>query len=72
MRSCGWICGAGSSSQFDSTDLEQGNAEKGLEGSTGSGEGDWWLELASESDVEVLSYVDMATGPLSAMRWHRE
>ena len=60
--------GGHSSEQFDSTDLEQGNAEKGLEGSTGSGEGDWWLELASESDIEVLSYVDMATGPLSAMR----
>ena len=57
-----------SSEQFDSTDLEQGNAEKGLEGSTGSGEGNWWLELASESEIEVLSYVDMATGPLSAMR----
>ena len=60
--------GGDSSEQFDSTDLEQGNAEKGLEGSTGSGEGDWWLELASESDIEVLSYVDMATGPMSAVR----
>ena len=60
--------GGDSSEQFDSTDLEQGNAEKGLEGSTGSDEGDWWLELASESDIEVLSYVDMATGPMSAVR----
>ena len=59
---------AESSAEFDSMDLEQGNAEKGLEGSTGSGEGDWWLELASESDIEVLSYVDGATGPLSAVR----
>ena len=57
-----------SSARFDSTDLEQGNSEKGLTGSTGSGEGDWWLELASESDIEVLSYVDTATGPLSAVR----
>ena len=57
-----------SSEQFDSTDLEQGNSEKGLEGSTGSGEGDWWLELTSGSDIEVLSYVDTATGPLSALR----
>ena len=60
--------GAGSSEQFDSTDLEQGNSEKGLTGSTGSGEGDWWLELTSGSDIEVLSYVDTATGPLSAVR----
>ena len=60
--------GGESSEQFDSMDLEQGNSEKGLTGSTGSGEGDWWLELASESDIEVLSYVDTAAGPLSALR----
>ena len=56
------------SGQFDSSDLEQGNAEKGLEGSTGPGEGDWWLELSSASDIELLSYVDTASGPLSALR----
>ena len=60
--------GGDASADFDSTDLEQGNSEKGLTGSTGSGEGDWWLELTSGSDIEVLSYVDMATGPLSAVR----
>ncbi len=60
--------GAESSARFDSTDLEQGNAENGLAGSTGPGEGDWWLELSSASDIEVLSYVDTATGPLSALR----
>ena len=38
------------------------------EGSTGPGEGDWWLELTSESDIEVLSYVETASGPLSALR----
>ena len=56
------------SGQFDSSDLEQGNAAKGLTGSTGPGEGDWWLELSSASDIEVLSYVDTASGPLSALR----
>ena len=60
--------GAESSARFDSTDLEQGNSEKGLTGSTGSGEGDWWLELSSASDIEVLSYVDTAAGPLSGVR----
>ena len=60
--------GGHSSEQFDSTDLEQGSSEKGLVGSTGSGEGDWWLELTSGSAIEVLSYVDTATGPLSAVR----
>ena len=59
---------AESSAEFDATDLEQGNAEKGLTGSTGPGEGDWWLELTSASDIEVLSYVDTASGPLSALR----
>ena len=56
------------SGQFDSSDLERGNAEKGLEGSTGPGEGDWWLELSSASDIELVSYVDTASGPLSAVR----
>ena len=56
------------SGQFDSSDLERGNAEKGLTGSTGPGEGDWWLELSSASDIELLSYVDTASGPLSALR----
>ena len=59
---------AESSAEFDATDLEQGNAEKGLTGTTGPGEGDWWLELTSASDIEVLSYVDTASGPLSALR----
>ena len=59
---------AESSAEFDATDLEQGNAAKDLTGSTGPGEGDWWLELTSASDIEVLSYVDTASGPLSALR----
>ena len=56
------------SGQFDSSDLERGNAAKGLTGSTGPGEGDWWLELSSASDIELVSYVDTAAGPLSALR----
>ena len=56
------------SGQFDSSDLERGSAEKGLTGSTGPGEGDWWLELSSASDIELVSYVDTASGPLSALR----
>ena len=39
-----------------------------MKGSTGPGEGDWWLELSSASDIELLSYVDTASGPLSALR----
>ena len=57
---------AESSAEFDATDLEQGNAEKGLTGSTGPGEGDWWLELRSESDIEVLSDVSRRGRPAGA------
>ena len=41
---------------FNSDDLEAGNADKGLSGSTGSGEGDWRLELTTDLDIEVLAY----------------
>ena len=52
---------------FNSGDLETGNEEKGLSGGTGSGEGDWRLELSSELDIEVLAYVRTADGFLTAM-----
>ena len=42
--------------QFDTDDLENGNAEIGLSGGTGAGEGDWWLALSSDLDIEVLPY----------------
>ena len=47
---------------FNSEDLEFGNAGKGLTGSTGTGEGDRRLELSSELDIEVLSYVRTVGG----------
>ena len=52
---------------FDSLDLELGNTGKGLRGSTGSGLGDWWLELSGGPDIEVASYVRAADGFLTAM-----
>ena len=58
---------AGEAVQFSSEDLESGNAEQGLSGATGPGEGDWRLELTSERDIEVLSYVRTADGLLTAM-----
>ncbi len=58
---------AGAVSPFNSNDLEQGNAAKGLTGSTGAGEGDWRLELSSESDIEVLAYIRTTDGFLTAM-----
>ncbi|MCY4011095.1 MAG: DUF1588 domain-containing protein [Gammaproteobacteria bacterium] len=59
--------GANETRHFNSDDLEAGNAGKGLSGSTGAGEGDWRLELASGLDIEVLSYIRTADGFLTAM-----
>ena len=53
---------------FNSTDLEDGNAGKGLP--TGVGrptEGDWRLELASELNVKVLSYIRTSDGFVTSM-----
>ena len=53
---------------FNSDDLEVGNADKGLSGSTGAGEGDWRLELSSDLDIEVLAYIRTTSdGFLTAM-----
>ena len=58
---------AGETIHFNSADLENGNAGKGLSGSTGPGEGDWRLELDSGLDIEVLSYIRTGDGFLTAM-----
>ena len=59
--------GANETVHFNSDDLELGNAGKGLSGSTGTGQGDWCLELTSELDIRVLSYVRTPDGFLTAM-----
>ena len=58
---------SGQVAHFNSNDLEQGNAGKGLTGSTGAGEGDWRLALSSDADIEVLSYIRTTDGFLTAM-----
>ena len=60
--------GPGGTVHFDSFDLEDGNSGKGLSGSTGPGRGDWRLELSSELDIEVLSYIRTNDGLLAPMR----
>lgn len=52
---------------FNSDDLETGSPEKGLSHGIGAGQGDWRLELESDLDIEVLSYVRTADGFLTAM-----
>ncbi len=58
---------AGATAHFNSGDLEDGNAAKGLPTGVGSGEGDWRLVLDSDLDFEALSYIRTADGFLTAM-----
>ena len=58
---------AGETVHFNSGDLEDGNAAKGLPEGVGSGEGDWRLVLSSELDFEALSYIRTGDGFLTAM-----
>ena len=58
---------AGATAHFNSGDLEDGNADKGLPTGVGSGEGDWRLVLDSDLDFEALSYIRTADGFLTAM-----
>ena len=47
---------------FNSADLEDGNASKGLPEGVGSGEGDWRLELSTTLDIEPLAYIRTEDG----------
>ena len=58
---------AGAAAHFNSEDLELGAAGKGLSGSTGTGEGDWRLELSSDLDLEVLAYARAEDGFLTEL-----
>ena len=53
--------------EIDSDDLELGNATKYLSGHTGRGVGDWRLELVSDLDLEILTFVETDDGVLSPM-----
>ena len=48
---------ANGAAQFNSNDLELGNSNIGLSGSTGSGQGAWYLTLTSELEFDVFSYI---------------
>ena len=70
----GWAYGplelslpGGHAVHIDSRDLELGNVEKGLSGSTGSGIGNWRLALSSDLDIQVLAYVRMPDGFLTTV-----
>ena len=52
---------------FNSDDLELGNADKGLTGRTGAGDGDWRLDLSSDLDIHVSAYIRTRDGFLTAI-----
>ena len=52
---------------FNSADLESGNADKGIAGSIGAGEGDWRLELTTGLDIATLAYVRTGDGFLTSV-----
>ena len=58
----------GETGHFNSDDLENGNADKGLSGGVGPGTSQWRLELTSPLDIEVLSYLRTPDGFLTAMQ----
>ena len=72
--------GANAARHFNSSDLEDGNLDKGLSGGVGSGRGNWRLELDTDLDIEPLAYSrPLEDGFLTsvhevtenaAMRWH--
>ena len=58
---------AGEAAHFNSDDLEEGDADKGLSGGIGEGTGDWRLELASTFELRVLAYIRSDDGFLTSM-----
>ena len=52
---------------FNSDDLAQGNAAKGLTGSVSAGEGDWRLEIESGLPIEVLAYARTRDGFVTSL-----
>ena len=61
------MIGAGQTAHFNSDDIEKGNRDKGLSGGVGAGVGTWRLELRSDLDIEVLSYIRTADGFVTSM-----
>ena len=52
---------------FNSRDLEQGNASKGLPSGVGDGSGHWRLELSTALDIRPLAYIRTGDGFVTAM-----
>ena len=59
--------GANKTAHFNSQDLEVGNTGKGLPNGVGTGQGNWWLEVSSELNIEAIAYMRTADGFLTSM-----
>ena len=59
--------GAGKTVHFNSEDLEIGNTGKGLPEGVGTGQGDWWLEISGDLNIEAIAYMRTADGFLTSM-----
>ena len=59
--------GARAVKHFNSRDLEHGNSGKGLSGRAGDGYGNWWLELATDLEIEHLAYIRTRDGFVTNM-----
>ena len=59
--------GANETVHFNSGDLEEGSAEKGLDRGIGDGTGDWRLRVSSDLDLEVLAYNRTHDGLLTTL-----
>ena len=58
---------ANGAAHFNSGDLEDGNAAKGLPEGIGAGQGDWRLEFESDLDIDALAYVRTRDGFVTGM-----
>ncbi|MBV1907318.1 MAG: peptidylprolyl isomerase [Pseudomonadales bacterium] len=57
--------GGNRSLQINASDLEQGNANKGLMGMLGAGSGRWRLTVSADTDIEVMSLIRTPDGFLT-------
>ena len=52
---------------FNSSDLEDGNASKGITSGIGRGTGDWRLDIVSKLELDVLAYMRTDDGFVSSL-----
>ena len=52
---------------FNSGDLENGNAAKGIHQGVGAGEGHWRLRIAADVDIEALAYMRTREGFVASL-----